>query len=213
MEQVCRRLYWYSNGFDRFEIYVNSAPADGNCMFHALAYAMFKNYKLELVNGKYVSRYNIVKSLRNSIANKLESVNPDTFKTFYETIGDGMFVSYSEHMEKYSLKSLQELFRSSIPVRLEMFTIMEQVLDHNIFILDENTEDIYVTGIVPRDLPSVVLYYTHDDELDTYDDELNTGHFETISVIGRSGKHTTHFDFKHPFIQLLVQRLQNKIKK
>ncbi|SNW62944.1 Hypothetical protein ORPV_1040 [Orpheovirus IHUMI-LCC2] len=149
---------------------------DGSCFFHAVCNAFFVSYRKEEVNGHYMSKNEIVRKFRKELADRLgQKVDPNNINspTYYDTLGSGYLSEYSKHVRGYSLQELQRELNSNSPVNHVYLEFISDAIEHDIYLLDEKTQDIYRTGdryeLLYKGRPSIMVLYTG-------------GHYETIGV-------------------------------
>lgn len=190
-----RLLQWKDNGYGNFTIRVNAVPGDGNCLIHAICSCMYLPYQMRVLDGKKVTRREIVRSFRDGLADKLVEKDKRSGRTNYSMLGLD-----DKSVPEYSLSSLTTLLRSNDQLNMVVMFIIEKLLNINIFILDKNTQDIYVRdGNAVKSNPCVVIMYTGN-------------HFDAVSVEEDDTKQrSTFLKYKHPFITHLERRA-NRLK-
>jgi len=182
---------------------------DGSCFFHAVIKAYFKPYIRGKMNGQALDRKKFVRKLRRDLALKLgQRVKPQDSNstTYYETLSEGDLPEISKSIPDYTLKNLQKLLDSSKPVDNIFNEFVSNELDKDIYILDLNKKDVYMTGtdlsILYKDRDSIVIIYM-------------PGHYELVGLetnadqtyTNRSNKYIqTLFKYDHPLIQSIRQR-------
>jgi len=199
MESVipCNRLGWNHKGYQEFNLYKHNVAGDGHCILHSIFYAISIDYRNGTIGGVRYTRENMMIELRKELAVKLEVYVPGTQKTVYERILNGGLQNLGKASKNYSLEGLQALFRSNAFLGQEMILVIEDLFDKTIYVLDEDTKDVYVREDLPPERPSVVIYYSS-----------KRSHFDMISVYdNQKEKHVTHFSPSHPFIKHLRYRL------
>jgi hypothetical protein len=201
MLPVLRPLNWRRPGYSDFNIYVHSTPGDGHCLIHALANAFYEPYRSGKLNGKPVTRDQIIRSFRNDMAERLERIDVDTGKTLYETVGNGGLALLGKvDKNYYSLEKLQSLLRSSEYLGPEIIIVFEHLLNFNIYVLDDKTQDVVAKDNYNENRRSVVVYYTHH-------------HYSAVSRrLPHDGKHVSFFRPNDSFINFLNERLETRPK-
>ncbi len=187
------------NGFDvmRFE-----TPTDGNCMFHAISNAFFTPYHTEILNGQKTTRNNIIKNFRKSLSDKLGETIDDTGKTYYDTLNNGNTATFALDVPEFTLENMQKTLDSTDSIGFGFLEFISNVLGIDIYILNSNTQDIYVTDellLSIRCRNSIILYYMD-------------GHYELVGV-KNCDKFVTYFLPTNPLITRLRDRVIQLIKK
>lgn len=186
----CRLVSW--NIFQDEEVYKITMPGDGHCMMHSVAFAIYKPYKTGEMDGKAISRFDIVKEMRDKLALRLERIDPDTGKQLYEVLGNGNLALLGKaDPEHYSLESLQSTLRSSKNLGEEIITALEYILELNIIILDGKTRDVVKRKRDVMYKQTIILHFYG-------------AHYDTVAV--KHQKLKTRFDYDDPFIVMLEKR-------
>ena len=179
-----------------------STPSDGSCLLHAILFAYNQNYRLEKQGNKIISRHDYTRRLRRELANLLAApVNPldPTSPRHYDLIARGSLGEMSEHHPDYTLEGMQQTLDSHDPLDYIFFEFIGDVLDKDLYILDEVKQDLLLTGeedLYQKDRPSIVLGYRNN-------------HYELIGLLDENGVTRTLFNPDDPFItQLKIRRGQ-----
>ena len=180
---------------------------DGSCFFHALAKAYFKPYIVGKIDGESFNRKNFIKNLRKDLAKRLASkIDPEDpkSKTYYEALAQGELKKISKDMGNYSLKNMQkELSSSSTPVSNIYNEFISDQLELDIYILDANKKDVYMTGtednLLYKNRRSIVILYL-------------PGHYELIGLVDEDNEVTTLFSPQSDFIQSIRKRMKKLVK-
>lgn len=182
-----------------------SVIGDGSCLIHAILKACYNKYQ-EDGSAKY--RSELTRSFRDQLAVYLEDI--------YQTIGKGVFPSFAEQQLldpalikggiDYSLPGLQKLLKSSDSLGDELYKVIGEALEVDIYILRGTSKDLspYInTSERDRSRRSVVI--------------MGQGaHYETIGITTDTGIQTI-FNADHPFLveirkfQTDEEGYQNKI--
>ena len=194
------RVSW-SGEFSYPELHRIRTIMDGNCFFHAIVMAFFIPYIEGVMDGKVFDRREFVTKFRNSLANRLEQhidILDKSSPTHYETISRGELPDMAKTYDKYSMVSMQRELRSSSPVDNMYNELISDTLSKDIYILDLEKHDVYVTGddddILYKGRNSIVI-------------GAMNGHYELMGVM-RDGKLKTLFSPEHP----LIERIQSRIR-
>lgn len=179
-----------------------STEMDGSCFFHAILKSFFLPYKTGFLDGKPLNRSTFAFDLRKSLSRKLgapvEPNNPLS-PTYYATLSRGKLAEISKDVPDLSLDYMQKELASRLPIDNKYNEFISNVLDKDIYLLDYNTKDVYITGaddeILYKNRPSIVIL-------------VLPGHYELIGLQTNSGVQTL-FDPSSNFIQNI--RFRSKI--
>jgi hypothetical protein len=183
---------------------------DGSCYFHAISNAFFPPYQSGILNGKAISKQEIVRRLRNDLAIRLaqpsDPLNPNS-PLNYDLLSNGELRAFAEAMmgedpdpdiPNYTLEHMQDELKTSGAVDNVYNEFISNQLKKDIYILDGENEDIQFTGgdysLLYKGRPSIVLYYL-------------PGHYELVGIRRQDGSIQTYFDPNSEFIQAIRQRL------
>ena len=150
-----------------------NTDGDGNCFFHALAMAYFKPYIRQKLDGECFNRKEFIKDLRKDLADKLsEPSKINCNKNNYEILASGELTHLSEFVEDCSLKNMiSELSTNGLAVSHIYNEFVSDQLDIDIYILDYEKKDVYMTGttlnLLYKNRKSVVILYV-------------TGHYDLV---------------------------------
>ena len=185
--------------------------SDGSCLFHSLAQAYFSPYQTGMLNGQSVDRRQLIKTMRADLSVKLgspvDAIDP-TSPIYYDTLSRGKLRELSKDLPQYSLENMQKELREGGPVDNIYYEFVCSIYNCDLYIVDRGTGDIIITGVSDSDLyhqgrPSIVLLYS-------------PGHYDLLGVNGVSpaGRPsiTTLFEPGHALIQILQQRITERIK-
>ena len=211
-----QKINW-KNGFEKWELIRVQTPSDGSCLFHAIANSFFVPYYTEIVDGKKITRKEIVKQLREEFSQKLSSpVSSDSnSKTHYEIINSGKTAEFPVSADlpeyDYSLANMQKQFNSKENIGYGYTECISNILNKNIYILNDIGNDLYpfekteLLNIYKKNRPSIVVYYTTPNDKDIYD------HYELVGIMN-NGIIDTYFDSDHTFIKFLYNRVEERAK-
>ena len=183
---------------------------DGSCFFHAVSKAFFEPYITGTLNGLSLDRKEFVKKLRTDLSKKLgQKINPENPNSprYYDILSRGELEEMSKDVPAFRLENLQNLLDSNRPVDNVFNEFVSNQLDKDIYILDGNKKDVYITGrdedILYKDRPSIVILYI-------------PGHYELIGVKDDNdnddGVITTLFSPDHSLIKAIKNRIIKLIK-
>lgn len=175
--------------------------ADNSCFFHALANSYFDAYRSGFIDGKAVSKQQIVRNLRRDLASKLaqpvDPLNPQG-ATNYDLLSRGQLQFLSEEMPEYSLTNMQRELESTAPVSNLYNEFISNQLNRDIYLLNGETQDVYITGndddILYQGRESIVILYI-------------PGHYELVGLLSTNDQILTHFPPSHPLIQSIRHRM------
>ena len=192
-------LNW-DGDYSNWDLVRFGVPLDGNCFFHAVCQAFFKPYITEMINGKPISRLDLVKKLREELSEKLsQPVKGNSGPTFYDLLNGGNTREFSKSVPKYTLTAMQKLLNSNSPIGYGYIEYISNQLNKDIYILDASTQDIYVYvndeyNLTFKNRNSIVLLYI-------------SGHYELIGLKNKN-YFDTHFSPNHPLIIFLKSRIK-----
>lgn len=196
-----KSLNW-TNGYESWHLCRIPTPMDGSCLFHAISYSYFEPYITEFLNGKKITRAEIIKSLRYELSQRLAAPNPQTDNklTFYESLNGGNTKNFSQHVHEFSLKYMQQQLNSNNPIGYGYIEFISNTLNKDIYILDEKRKDIYLSDELNYSITgkrnSIVLYY-------------NNNHYELVGICNSDQPVDTHFSSEHSFIKFLHDKVTN----
>ncbi len=184
---------------------------DGSCFFHAIFKAISSTYNDEETiirdeNGQervvkidknsyiYLERERLSRLLASPISQDINS------PTYYETLSNGYISSEGSKNipELYSLNSMQKTLRDRHAfIGTEFLEFASLVYDIDIFIINDDNKDIYITGetynTFYKDRNSIVLLFS------------NNNHYDLIGLWYDRGV-STYFTSDNPFIKALQNR-------
>ena len=186
--------------FKDFNLIRIRTDMDGSCFFHALAKAYFKPYILGKIDNEPFDRKEFIKNLRKDLSKKLGMKKGN--KTYYELLSKGELAKTSKEMPQYSLENMQKELDSYSPVSNIYNEFISNQLNLDIYILNSETKDVYMTGtdeiLLYKNRRSVVILYL-------------PGHYELIGVMYKDGVETV-FSPNSKFIGKIRKRMKELIK-
>lgn len=219
-----RKIDWFNYIIDpktqlpKWNLIRINTPGGGNCLFHAIANSFFSPYYSEKVNEQIMTRKEIIRNMRKSFSEKLNSPisSKPNSKTHYEIINSGNTAEFPISPDlpeyNYSLSNMQKSLDSEENIGYGYIEFISNAIDKNIYILVSSMNDIYpfekteLLNIYKKDRPSIVVYYIWDnDTSDKYD------HYELVGIMNK-GTIDTHFMPDHSFIKFLYNKVLEKSK-
>ncbi len=181
---------------------------DGSCFFAGVLLAQSQGYTDGYIideHGKkhLKDRKELVRGVRHELALKLEEHRKDQNGEdilWYDYISRGNLRKFAETLPEYSLENMQKELRDGGAVDNVYVELVSEVIKINIFILDKNTQDVYVIGndidlLYKSNRNSVVLLYNGSD------------HFDAVGIKSiRSDNVYTLFGSNHSYIQYIIKR-------
>ena len=176
--------------------------ADGNCFFHALAKAYFQPYITgKTKEGKPFDKRKFIKNLRKDLSkmlnNKVDPEDPDSL-TWYESMANGEWGEESKNMPELSLKYMQKELASNSSISHIYNEFISDQLDKDIYILDGEKQDVYMTGtddaLLYKDRLSIVILYL-------------PGHYELVGIKDNKNYIQTIFDSDSDIIRTIRKRM------
>lgn len=169
---------------------------DGSCFFHAIISSFYTPYITGHVNTVPFNRKKYIRNLRYDLSKQL--------KNYYHKLSRGEFenLSKAKGMESFSLEEMEKELNSNSPVDNRYNEFVSNILDKDIYLLDGEKKDIYITGkddeILYKRRDSIVLLYKYP-------------HYELVGVL-RNGSIVTLFDYTDPFIIAVRARMKQLTK-
>ena len=194
-------LTW-DQGFEQWNLVRFNTPADGNCLFHAIANSSFTNYWEEKAKDKFMSRKDIVVNLRKELAHKLaEPLNNDLeAPTHYQILNGGNMTEFAKAVEEYKLSEMQAQLNSNNSIGYGYLEFLGNAFNLDIYILEGARRDIYMNNesqySIKGDRDSIVLYYISE-------------HYELVGIQTAKNKFDTCFAPNHSLIEFLFDKVQN----
>lgn len=174
---------------------------DGSCFFHSVFRSFFPNYYY----ASDIKRAKFVKYLRNALAEDLTEIISEG-KLYYDTLSNGQLRKLSKECPQLecSLEEMIDELNSDRFVANHYHEMTSDKLNKDIYIIDLNKQDLYLTGVIPN-----ILYKNRDSIFIGYDE--NKQHFDLIGV--RQGENIeTLFSPEHEFTLMVKNRLKSMIK-
>jgi len=157
---------------------------DGSCFFHAVLKSFFIPYKTGFLDGRPLNRSEFVFDFRKGLAKKLGSpIDPNNplSQTYYDTLSRGKLRELGRSVPELSLENMQRELASRMPIDNKYNEFVSNILDKDIYLLDYNTQDVYITGadddILYKNRPSIVIL-------------VLPGHYELVGVQTPNGIQT-----------------------
>ena len=207
-----KRINW-NNGYENWNLVRINTPADGHCLFHAIANSFFIPYYTESLNGNKIERIEIIRQMRKEFAEKLSSpVSDKNQKTHYEIINNGktaefpVLQDYPEY--NFSLDNMKKQLDSDNYIGYGYIEYISNALDKNIYILNERSQDLYpfekseLLNLYKKNRSSIVLYAI---EANPYD------HYELVGIMN-NGIIDTHFSSDHTLIKFLYNKISERTR-
>lgn len=185
--------------FQRWNLVRFATPADGSCLFHAIANAYFAPYHTETWDGRKITRNSIVRSMRKELSDKLSQKDPKTGLTYYEQLNNGNTKNFSSSVPEFSLDKMRQTLDSDGHVGYGYMEFIGNAIERDIYILSGRHQDVYNSDelrlTIKGNRPSIVLYFA-------------SNHYELVGTKNSDDSFSTHFKPSHSFIQHLYNRVQ-----
>lgn len=190
------------NILPHYDLLVYDVPGDGSCLFHCILGAYTSTY----FKSPTHERISMVKEYRDSLADVL----PD----YYDKLGKGNIKEISKILPEYSLESLQARIRDSREYVDNIFNeYISNIYDIDIYILSEQTGDVYAMGadmsLLYKNRDSIVILYT---SLSGPDTTKESGHYQLVAHKRSNGENSKLFPPNYPLIVDLRNRLKQLSK-
>jgi hypothetical protein len=158
---------------------------DGNCFFHAVLNAFSVEYKDSDVQG----RRKLAMNIREKLAIELD--------TRYQNLSRGTLAEFSKFVPDYTLENMKSILRSNAPVDNSYNELISDVLDIDIYLLDNNSKKVYITGddseILHKGRKTVVLLVV-------------PGHYDFVGIRLSDTEALTFFEPDHPLVTTIRKR-------
>lgn len=183
-----------------------STIGDGSCLFHAIISSFFTPYNKGILYGVPLDRRKFIANFRSELADKLTQKLP-TGLTWYESLSRGELSSSAKGNPEVSLAAMQSELRSSSAVDNKYNELLSEILNKDIYVLNDDTKDLYFQGksatdILYKDRDSIVILYSE-----------RTHHYELVGIKNpMSGDITTLFNYNDPFIVNIHSRLKTIVE-
>lgn len=176
-----------------------ATDGDGSCFFHAILKMLSNHIRMGLLNDYPINRREVVKSFRTQLAQLLMSPSDeDPGKTYYEYISRGKLPHWSKEMPCYTLEYMQGVLMDGLPVDNAYNEFVSEVLGVDLYLLDGEKRDVYITGnddeLLYKGRGSIVVLYGH-------------GHYEGVGLV-RRGVLDTLFAPQDDFIVAIRERMR-----
>lgn len=191
----------WDGDFQRWKLVRFATPMDGSCLFHAISNSFFEPYHTELLNGKHISKSQMVSHLRQELSQKLGTKISDdpNSPTHYDVLNRGNTSEFSQVVPEFALNYMQDQLKSSFPIGYGYMEFIGNALNKDIYILEAIRRDIYITDELPLtikgDRRSIILYYMN-------------GHYELVGIHNENGTFDTHFSHEHSLVRFLHNRVR-----
>lgn len=173
-------------------------PGDGNCLLHAICNAIYEPYRTGIYKGEKINRTDVVKQLRNDLADKLSSEYKGT--THYEYLLGGNLSKVAEFIPEYRIEYMINELKSNRYLCYGYIEYISNILSHDIYIIDGNHDDqIYVSDeneyAIKGNRPSIIIYWKNE-------------HYELVGI-KCDGHISTRFSCKHSAILELQKHVKH----
>ena len=178
----------------------------GSCFFHAIADACSISYREGKIGDVPISKNDFVRKLRFELADKLEQMVSPTEPLslrYYDIISRGELANMSSAIPNYKLENMQTELRSGVAVDNMYNEFISLILNKNIFLLNAETQDVYITG------NDMVLLYENRESIVIL---INSGHYELVGIV-QNNSYTTLFPYNSLFITYILNTMHQRISK
>jgi len=202
MHANIRLLDWKKEKFNYSRLVAIETIGDGSCLIHAIAASCLVCYRTDTNKEGTIDRRKLARKIRNDLANYLmdKVIEDDKFQTIirYDLLGNGNIKELGKTDKKYSLSSLQQSLRSRDYIGYELFELISDFFNKDLYFLDNTTKDVLTMEINPGD-----LYKQRDSIVILFDKD----HYELIGINYLDRGLKTYFSYDHPLIQAIKQRM------
>lgn len=194
----------YLSNINVNNMYLLGIIGDGNCLFHCIMKALNYNYQ---ETPDYNYRVNLAMKLRKDIGEYLEKENPFFGESYWLTAGKGQIAikAFKELIETKSsecdLDNLKEAFQKSSLVGDEVFSLVAEILEVNLFFVkiiktDRGVELAYTSSAYTSSRnPHIIIFH-------------KGIHFELIGFTNNEGNLQVVFTADDPNYLKLIDRLK-----
>lgn len=198
-----RTLNFTENGFKHWPMLVRILTiGDGSCLLHAIVNGYYIPYRTSV--NKQETLRSLISALRKEMALKLSSVDStrgDGTATYYQTINNGHLPEESKEVPEFTLENMVRCLDSSQSLGTGYLELISRLLNRDLYILSELTQDLYATDelpyIVTGKRPAVVIYWD------------GVGHYELVALKNSQGTFDSYFKPTNPLIEFLYSRYLN----
>ena len=180
--------FYYDNLFQKEEI------RDGSCFFHCIADSFYGPYQKGTIN-----RAQYVRQMRKELSLILPSKNQDG-RVWYDTLSKGTLNEFSKNVPEFSLQNMIALLDSSDYVDNRYNEFISNVLNKDIYILDNSRKDVYMIpgddDILYKNRESIVILYLPKKK-----------HYDLVGVVEGNVLRTL-FRPEHPLILKIRDRMR-----
>ena len=178
--------------------------ADGSCLFHAIANALYKAYHTEKLGNSNISRKDFVHQLRKHLSEQLaKPISGD--KSHYSYLAGGKLEEFAKEIPEFEINHMISQLNSKSPIGYGYIEFISDIIGRDLYILDFSRKDIYVTDelrySITGERNAIVLLY-HSGPV---------GHYELVGIRKPDGSFDTHFKPTHTLIQKLNRRVNEII--
>lgn len=178
------------DGYDEFKLFRLGIPADGDCLFHAIARAFFNQY----IDG-CINRNEIVRIFRKHLA--------ANFDPYYPLINNGNTAEFAKEVPEFELDVMKhDLGTSGTFLGYGYIHYISMILGRDIYILNGHDKDIYISDDmslnIQGDRPSIVLYFEN-------------SHYEVVGM-DKNNHIGTYFKPTNAFIRFLYNKICKRIQ-
>lgn len=171
---------------------------DHSSLLHSILKAYSLIYITQEYKGQRLDRCSYIRKLREDLANQLskptDASRPDS-PTLYETLNGGTMDEIAKYNSSYSLSSMQDRLRNDQELGVEYIEFLSNLLDKDIYVLDEMKRSIFPVGVEPKHLykgrKSIVIIYSE-----------NISRYDLVGLL-EGGRVKTYFRPANPFIVML----------
>lgn len=189
-----------------------TALGEQNCFFHSVLRA-FNRYYIEAKSWN--DRRSMARIVRNNLADALGEKDARGI-VYYDTLSRGTLRNFSKYYPRVKLEALQAELRSDSPVDNVYHEIMSELLNKDIYFVDMQTGDVYLTSsdldLLYKGRQSIciaVIQSKRSKDTEMMKDPVD--HFDVLGVEGEDGIIYTLFEPRHPLIRMLQDRQRARL--
>ena len=198
-----RFLNFTENGFKQWPMLVRIVTlGDGSCLLHAIVNGYYLPYRTS--KDKQQTLQVLISTVRKEMSQKLtmlDSEHGDGKLTYYQTINNGHLPDEGKEVPEFTMENMVKCLNSSQSLGTGYLELISRLLNRDLYILSELTQDLYATDELPYMVTgkrsAVVVYWD------------GVGHYELVALKNSQGTFDSHFKPTNPLIEFLYSRYLN----
>lgn len=185
-----KKLDWNNEFSYPNMISIDDGIHDGSCFFHSISMATYKPYQINQIDRK-----KHVADMRRTLSKKLPY--------YYDKLANGELPELAMDIPVIRLDYMQEELDSTRYISNIYNEYISELLDIDIYLLNNDTKDVYPTAtnlnLLYKNRLSIVILY------------IDNNHYQIVGLKNKDGSITVSFKPDHNFITYVKNRLIKKI--